>query len=148
MRIVNDGGIQTDGQKLFARKASAAFTTFQQILSERFAIRRFRKMAGVADNRDRFAVRVVLNDRCINGICCWRRREAQVIHNRSHFLRFIKSMERHAFAMAFRGKSVCFALYPPLTTANRARAFGFLHRGDTGQISGQGCRRRVGKEVK
>ncbi|EIR60909.1 hypothetical protein YPPY16_2267, partial [Yersinia pestis PY-16] len=24
MRIVNDGGIQTDGQKLFARKASAA----------------------------------------------------------------------------------------------------------------------------
>lgn len=57
-------------------------------------------------------------------------------------------MERHAFAMAFRGKSVCFALYPPLTTANRARAFGFLHRGDTGQISGQGCRRRVGKEVK
>ncbi|EIR78282.1 hypothetical protein YPPY32_2515, partial [Yersinia pestis PY-32] len=25
MRIVNDGGIQTDGQKLFARKASAAF---------------------------------------------------------------------------------------------------------------------------
>ncbi|GCL81560.1 hypothetical protein ExPUPEC129_00569 [Escherichia coli] len=148
MRIVNDGGIQTDGQKLFARKASAAFTTFQQILPERFAIRRFRKMAGVADNRDRFAVRVVLNDRCINGICCWRRREAQVIHNRSHFLRFIKSMERHAFAMAFRGKSVCFALYPPLTTANRARAFGFLHRGDTGQISGQGCRRRVGKEVK
>ncbi len=148
MRIVNDGGIQTDGQKLFARKASAAFTTFQQILPERFAIRRFRKMAGVADNRDRFAVRVVLNDRCINGICCWRRREAQVIHNRSHFLRFIKSMERHAFAMAFWGKSVCFALYPPLTTANRARAFGFLHRGDTGQISGQGCRRRVGKEVK
>ena len=148
MRIVNDGGIQTDGQKLFARKASAAFTTFQQILPERFAIRRFRKMAGLADNRDRFAVRVVLNDRCINGICCWRRREAQVIHNRSHFLRFIKSMERHAFAMAFRGKSVCFALYPPLTTANRARAFGFLHRGDTGQISGQGCRRRVGKEVK
>ncbi|EIS44171.1 hypothetical protein YPPY60_2253, partial [Yersinia pestis PY-60] len=46
MRIVNDGGIQTDGQKLFARKASAAFTTFQQILPERFAIRRFRKMAG------------------------------------------------------------------------------------------------------
>ncbi len=43
MRIVNDGGIQTDGQKLFARKASAAFTTFQQILPERFAIRRFRK---------------------------------------------------------------------------------------------------------
>ena len=63
MRIVNDGGIQTDGQKLFARKASAAFTTFQQILPERFAIRRFRKMAGVADNRDRFAVRVVLSDR-------------------------------------------------------------------------------------
>ena len=148
MRIVNDGGIQTDGQKLFARKASAAFTTFQQILPERFAIRRFRKMAGVADNRDRFAVRVVLNDRCINGICCWRRREAQVIHNRSRFLRFTKSMERHAFAMAFRGKSVCFALYPPLTTANRARSFCFLHRGDAGQIIGQGSRRRVGEEVK
>ena len=123
MRIVNDGGIQTDGQKLFARKASAAFTTFQQILPERFAIRRFRKMAGVADNRDRFAVRVV-------------------------FLRFTKSMERHAFAMAFRGKSVCFALYPPLTTANRARSFCFLHRGDAGQIIGQGSRRRVGEEVK
>nr|WP_251314833.1 hypothetical protein [Escherichia coli] len=27
-------------------------------MPERFAIRRFRKMAGVADNRDRFAVRV------------------------------------------------------------------------------------------
>ena len=102
----------------------------------------------VADNRDRFAVRVVLSDRCINGICCRRRREAQVIHNRSRFLRFTKSMERHAFAMAFRGKSVCFALYPPLTTANRARSFCFLHRGDAGQIIGQGSRRRVGEEVK
>lgn len=57
-------------------------------------------------------------------------------------------MERHAFAMAFRGKSVCFALYPPLTTANRARSLCFLHRGDAGQIIGQGSRRRVGEEVK
>ncbi|UNB81932.1 hypothetical protein MJK72_18840 [Klebsiella pneumoniae] len=36
MRIVNDGGIQTDGQKLFARKASAAFTTFQRNFARTF----------------------------------------------------------------------------------------------------------------
>ena len=148
MRIVNHRGIQTGGQQRLAGKAPAAFTAFQQVVPERFAIGRFRKMAGVADHRDRFAVRVAFSDRCINGICCRRRREAQVIHNRSRFLRVTKSMARRACATASRKKSVWFALNPPLASANRARAWGFLLHRDAGKVFGQSGWRGVGKEIK